>query len=89
MTQAALGEELGVSDKAVSQWERDVDAPESERIPEIAKALKVPLKWLWEGGGPIPDPNDLAVQIEALTRTEQQAVRAFIEHLHQQRARSA
>jgi len=87
MTQRALGQALGISDKAVSGWERNDSDPEAERIPEIAKALKVPLKWLWEGSGPVPDQDDLTVEIEALSKSEQRAVRAFIENLRQQRSR--
>lgn len=85
VTQRALGKMLGVSDKAVSGWERDQDIPENQRMPEIAKALHVTVNWLWDGGGPAPDKDSLAVQIEALTTAEQRAVEAFIQHLKQQR----
>lgn len=89
VTQRALGKKLGISDKAVSAWERDETKPENERMPEIAKALRVTVKWLWEGGGPVPDGNDLIVQIESLSPTEQQAVEAFIAGLRHRRGEVA
>lgn len=41
MTQKQLGEMLGVSDKAVSRWERDECAPDLSLIPVIAEIFSV------------------------------------------------
>ena len=85
LSQAALGEALGISDKAVSAWERDEGIPEATRFPAIAKALRVPLLWLITGEGPGPDEFDLIAGVEALSSADQKAVAAFIEHLQGRR----
>ncbi|MBQ8830045.1 MAG: helix-turn-helix transcriptional regulator [Oscillospiraceae bacterium] len=41
MTQRELGEKLGVSDKAVSRWERDECAPDLTLIPVLAEIFDV------------------------------------------------
>lgn len=81
VTQLDVAKHFGITDKAVSQWELNETAPGREKLPKLAKLLKVPLKWLSEGGGPVPPENDLAVQIETLSEDERVAVSAFIEHL--------
>lgn len=41
LTQSALAELLGVTDKAVSKWERDISCPDITLLPSLAKALSV------------------------------------------------
>lgn len=41
MTQSDLGEALGVSGKAVSKWERGLNAPDIQVLVELAKLLNV------------------------------------------------
>lgn len=41
MTQAQLAEQLGVTDKAVSKWERDLSYPDPALFPELANILGV------------------------------------------------
>lgn len=41
MTQAALAEKMGVTDKAVSKWERDVSFPDVAALPRLAETLEV------------------------------------------------
>lgn len=89
VTQAAIGELFGISDKAVSAWERDDTRPGIEKMPKLARGLKVPLGWLLEGGAPVPAVDDPTVQLETLSAQEQSAVAAFIQHLRQQGRRSA
>ena len=36
LTQAELAEQLGVTDKAVSKWERDLSYPDVELLPRLA-----------------------------------------------------
>ena len=39
MTQRELAEQLNVTDKAVSKWERDIARPEIDILPQLAKVL--------------------------------------------------
>ena len=41
MTQLELAKELGVTDKAVSKWERDLSCPDISSIPKLAQVLGV------------------------------------------------
>lgn len=47
MTQEELGEAVGVTSQAVSQWERGIHDPELDKIPAIARKLKVPVSSLF------------------------------------------
>ena len=37
MTQQALAEKMGVTDKAVSKWERDLSCPDISSLPKLAE----------------------------------------------------
>ena len=41
MTQLELAEKMGVTDKAVSKWERDLSCPDISSIPNLAEILGV------------------------------------------------
>ena len=41
MTQLELAEKMGVTDKAVSKWERDLSFPDVSSIPKLAETLGV------------------------------------------------
>lgn len=41
MTQARLAERMGVTDKAVSKWERDLSCPDINSLPNLAAELGV------------------------------------------------
>lgn len=41
MTQLELAEKMGVTDKAVSKWERDLSFPDVSSIPKLAGILEV------------------------------------------------
>lgn len=41
MTQLELAEKMGVTDKAVSKWERDLSYPDINSLPNLAEALGV------------------------------------------------
>ena len=49
MTQLALAEKLGVSDKAVSKWERGCGAPDTSLLPLLSSALQVDMSALLRG----------------------------------------
>ena len=41
MTQMELAEQVGVTDKAVSKWERDLSCPDVNSLPRLAQILGV------------------------------------------------
>lgn len=41
MTQLELANQLGVTDKAVSKWERDLSCPDVHSLPKLAQVLGV------------------------------------------------
>ncbi|MBR2046369.1 MAG: helix-turn-helix transcriptional regulator [Agathobacter sp.] len=41
MTQLELAEKMGVTDKAVSKWERDLSCPDINSLPNLAEILDV------------------------------------------------
>ena len=41
MTQLELAEQMGVTDKAVSKWERDLSCPDVSSLPKLAQILGV------------------------------------------------
>lgn len=78
MSQAALGEKLGVTDKAVSGWERDEATPHPLKIPLLRRELRVTYAWLFEGGNTPPAADAPDVLLEDLVQVEQDAVKAGI-----------
>lgn len=49
MTQAQLAEKMGVTDKAVSKWERDLSCPDIESLPKLAELFGVSVDELMQG----------------------------------------
>ena len=49
LTQAALAEKLGVSDRAVSKWENGRNMPDVSIIPQLCTLLKIDLNELFAG----------------------------------------
>ena len=43
MTQLELAEKIGVTDKAVSKWERELSYPDINSLPKLAELLGVSL----------------------------------------------
>lgn len=50
-SQQWLGEEVGVNQSAVSQWEQNLTEPASENISRIAQVLRISYDWLATGRG--------------------------------------
>ena len=48
MTQLELEEKMGVTDKAVSKWERDLSCPDINSIPSLADILGVSVEELMQ-----------------------------------------
>lgn len=55
LTQAQLGEAVGVTSQAVSQWERGETTPELPKILPLARRLDVPESWLLSENARIED----------------------------------
>ena len=49
MTQAALAQKVGITDKAVSKWERDLSFPDITLFPKVADILGVSVEDLLKG----------------------------------------
>ena len=58
LTQKDLAEKLGVSDKAVSKWERNESLPDVSLIPQIALTLGVSIDCLFGGSDCITADNN-------------------------------
>lgn len=48
MTQLELAEKMGVTDKAVSKWERDLSFPDVNSIPKLAEIFEVTIDELMQ-----------------------------------------
>ena len=46
LTQKALADQLNVTDKAVSKWERNIACPDINTVPKLAEILDVPIESL-------------------------------------------
>lgn len=49
MTQWDLAEKMGVTDKAVSKWERNLSVPDTQSIPKLAEVLGMTVEELMQG----------------------------------------
>ncbi|MDQ0508644.1 transcriptional repressor DicA [Aedoeadaptatus ivorii] len=49
MTQWDLAEKMGVTDKAVSKWERNLSVPDTQSIPKLAEVLGMSVEELMQG----------------------------------------
>lgn len=59
-SQTQLGNKVGVTRSAVSQWEKGHLLPTQRRFEKLSEHFGVSLDWLQKGKGPEPDlkPND-------------------------------
>lgn len=80
-TQAEIGARFGITDKAVSAWERDATIPDLAKIAELARLLRVPCNWLLEGHGQPPPPDALEVRIEQLSPADRVLAGAIIDSI--------
>lgn len=49
ITQLELAEKMGVTDKAVSKWERDLSCPDVNSLPQLAEVLGLSIEELLQG----------------------------------------
>lgn len=65
MTQKDLAEQMNVTDKAVSKWERDLSCPDIHSIPKLAEVLGVSVEELMHVTKTEKAPNeDLAKALD-------------------------
>ena len=63
MTQLELAEKMGVTDKAVSKWERDLSCPDINSLPNLAQVLGVSVEELMQTKKEADTPVNKAAQI--------------------------
>lgn len=61
MTQLELAEKMGVTDKAVSKWERDLACPDVASLPKLAEILGVSLDELMQAQRPAGSGEHLSI----------------------------
>lgn len=89
LTQADVGAKFGITDKAVSAWERDDTVPDLDKIAKLARLLKVPAIWLLEGKGQPPAPDSIESGLEQLDPAGRDLVAAMVQTLLKQRGEAA
>lgn len=69
MTQLELAQKMGVTDKAVSKWERDLSCPDVSSLPTLAEVLGLSLEELMQGKAEKPDAgNQVAALVGAVLK---------------------
>ena len=63
MTQLELAEKMGVTDKAVSKWERDLSCPDINSLPGLAEILGVSVEELMQVKKQAEEPVSKAAEI--------------------------
>lgn len=61
LTQLELAEKMGVTDKAVSKWERDLSCPDINSLPKLAEQLGVSVEQLMQGQSQQPGKNTVQI----------------------------
>ena len=81
MTQTQLAEKLGVTDKAVSKWERDLSYPDIALFPRVADVLGVTVNDLLRECGEDCRPSKLlqAFEVSRDIRTPLHIMLGFVE----------
>lgn len=90
ITQKQVAAAFRISEQAVSIWERDDRRPDIEKLPALARILKVPLDWLLEGpGDDPPEAGSLTERIEQLPAEHRHVIESLLDSLKNRRGRVA
>jgi len=81
MTRPQLAAHWGITEQAIYEWEVKDKRPDFDKLPKLARALKVPIAWLIEGDGPPPSPDDARVRIESLSDEKRAMLEQFLKFL--------
>ena len=57
LTQAKLGEAIGVTGRAVNEWENGKHLPGLYELSKVARETGCDVEWLLQGGGAVPRIN--------------------------------
>ena len=78
MTQLELADRMGVTDKAVSKWERDVSCPDIASMPRLAEVLGATVDELMQArpGTAVPRPKPAGKQAGRLVELALKGVAA-------------
>lgn len=68
MTQAELAEKMGVTDKAVSKWERDLSCPDVATLPRLAELFGITVDELMQGKSTETERDGVSEIISLITR---------------------
>lgn len=84
ITQSELAEKMGVSDKAVSKWERNLSYPDITLTPKLAKELGVTVDELLNGerSAKVEDNTDKSSLMKRLTHSMRRTDKQKKEPLH-------
>lgn len=73
LTQAELGELLGVSNQAVSKWESEMTLPDVMLLPELAKVFHVAIEELYGDVSEVP-PREVERERESLAAEDDRRI---------------
>lgn len=88
-TQQDIADAFGISDKAVSQWERDETVPEHAKLAKLAELLHVSARWLLDGKGDPPPIDGLEALVETLSADERAAIIGVVSAMRKRPGRVA
>ena len=68
MTQLELAQQMGVTDKAVSKWERDLSCPDINTIPRLAEVLGAAPEDLMQIHTPEQQEHEVSIHLSTIAR---------------------
>ena len=68
MTQLELAQQMGVTDKAVSKWERDLSCPDINTIPRLAQVLGVSMDELMQIYTSDKPEHEVSIHLSTIAR---------------------
>lgn len=69
MTQLDLAEKMGVTDKAVSKWERDLSCPDVNTIPKLAELFGISVDELMQIKSEVQEEKKISGKHAPLTQS--------------------